>query len=85
MATISSKVKMLLGYYGRKQIELMECVGMASKQSLNNKFVQNRWSAEDLAAVAEFLGCKVGFILPDGSYIYLDAPVKESKEEAPGG
>ena len=85
MATISSKVKMLLGFYGRKQIDLMECLDMASKQSLNNKIAGDRWSAQDLAAVAEFLGCKVGFILPDSSYIYLDAPVKESKEEAPGG
>lgn len=85
MATISSKIKMLLGFAGRKQIDLMEPLGMASKQSLNNKVAQDRWSAQDLATVAEFLGCKVGFILPDGSYIYLDAPAKESKEEAPGG
>ena len=81
MATVSSKVKMLLGYYGRKQIDLMECLDMASKQSLNNKVTGDRWSAHDLARVAEFLGCKVGFILPDGSYIYLDAPAKEEDHE----
>ena len=85
MATISSKVKMLLGFAGRKQIDLMEPLDMASKQSLNNKFAQDRWSAQDLATVAEFLGCKVGFILPDNSIIYLDAPAKENKEKAPGG
>ena len=85
MATITSKVKMLLGFYGRNQLDLMGCLDMASKQSLNNKFAQDRWKAQELATVAEFLGCKVGFILPDGSYIYLDAPVKVNKEEAPGG
>ena len=85
MATITSKVKMLLGYFNRKQIDLMECLDMASKQSLNNKMACDRWTAQDLAAVADFLGCKLGFILPDGSYIYLDAPAKESKEEAPSG
>lgn len=79
MATTTSKVKMLLGYYGRKQIELMECLNMGSKQSLNNKFVQDRWSAHDLTAVADFLGCKVGFFLPDGTTIYLDPPEKEEE------
>lgn len=84
MATISSKVKMLLGFYGRKQIDLMECLDMASKQSLNNKIAGDRWSAQDLASVAEFLGCKLGFILPDGSYIYIDVPADEGKEKVPG-
>ncbi len=84
MASISSKVKMLLGYAGRNQLDLMGCLDMASKQSLNNKFAQDRWKAQELATVAEFLGCKVGFILPDGSFIYLDAPTKENKEAAPG-
>ncbi|MBR3503773.1 MAG: hypothetical protein IKO07_05965 [Clostridia bacterium] len=81
MATTTSKVKMLLGYYGRKQIDLIECLGMGSKQSLNNKFSQDRWSAQDLAIVADFLGCKVGFILPDGTTIYLDPPEKKEEEE----
>lgn len=84
MANVSTKIKMLLGFYGRKQIDLMECLNMASKQSLNNKIANNRWSADDLATVAEHLGCKVGFILPNGSYIYLDPPEKEEKETAPG-
>lgn len=83
MATISSKVKMVLGFYGRKQIDLLECLNMGSKQSINNKMARDSWSAQDLATVAEFLGCKVGFILPDGSYIYLDAPAKEEKGMAP--
>ena len=83
MASISSKIKMLLGFYGRKQIELMDCLNMGSKQSINNKMARDSWSAQELATVAEYLGCKVGFILPDGSFIYLDAPEKESNETAP--
>ena len=83
MATVSSKVKMLLGFYGRKQNELLGCLNMGSKQSINNKMARDSWSAQDLATVADFLGCKVGFILPDGSYIYLDAPAKEDKENGP--
>lgn len=80
MASISSKVKMLLSFYGRKQIDLMGPLNMASKQSLNNKVAQDRWSAQDLTAVAEFLGCKVGFIMPDGTTIYLDSPAPKTEK-----
>lgn len=73
MATISSKVKMLLSYYGRKQSDLMKCLNMSSKQSVNNKIARDSWSAQDLAKLAEFLGCKIGFILPDGTSIYLES------------
>ena len=79
MASVSSKVKMLLEYYGKKQIDLQECLSMSSRQSLNNKIALDRWTAQDISKVAEYLGCKVGFILPDGTTIYLDPP--EKKEE----
>ena len=79
MASVSSKVKMLLEYYGKKQIDLKECLSMSSRQSLNNKIALDRWTAQDISKVAEYLGCKVGFILPDGTTIYLDPP--EKKEE----
>lgn len=83
MTTISSKVKMLLEYYGKKQIDLMECLSMSSRQSLNNKIALDRWSGQDLTKVAEFLGCRIGFMLPDGTTIYLDQ--QESKKgEEPG-
>lgn len=81
MAKVSNKIKMLLGYFGRKQIDLLECLHMGSKQSINNKMARDSWTAQELATVADFLGCKVGFILPDGSFIYLDPP--EEKEKAP--
>ena len=57
---------------GRKQSDLVELFGVSSKQSLSNKFSGERWSAEDLIKLAEFTGCKLAFILPDGERIILD-------------
>lgn len=70
--SVSNNIRALLNLSGHKQIELQDVLGMGSKQSLNNKFANNRWSAEDLIKVAEFTGCKLAFILPDGERITLD-------------
>lgn len=80
----SDKVKAVLSCCGKKQIELAEYLGM-KKQNLNTKMQRDSWPAEDLARVAEFVGAKVGFFMPDGSYIYLDAPAKKNKENDPDG
>ena len=45
------------------------------------KMMRDSWHADDLARVAEFVGAKVGFILPDGTTIFLDPPA--NKETAP--
>lgn len=80
----SNKVKAVLAYYDKKQVELAEHFGMG-RQTLNNKINRDSWSAKDLAQVAAFVGCKVGFILPDGQYILLDDPEDPSAEKnAPG-
>ena len=70
--TVTSKVKAVLAFYGKKQIELAEFFGMG-KQSMNNKMARDSWSAKDLAKVAEFVGCKVAFVLPDEQKVYIDA------------
>ena len=69
---ISDTVRAVLSLTGAKQIELKECLGMASKQSLNNKFAYDRWDAKDLVKIAETLGCRIGFQLPNGDMVYLD-------------
>ena len=55
----------------KKQSDLMEVLGMSSKQSLSNKFSNERWSAEDLVKIAEYCGCKLAFILPNGERITI--------------
>lgn len=73
----SDKVKALLMLSGKRQIDLAAYFGMTS-QSMNNKMSRDSWSSKDLMAVAEFTGCQLAFVLPDGSRIALD-----KKEEAP--
>ena len=70
--SVTKKIKALLALTGKKQTDLLDSLGMSSKQSLSNKFTNERWSAEDLVKVAEECGCKVAFILPDGQQIVLD-------------
>lgn len=69
----SKKIKSLLAETDKKQADLMDILGMSSKQSLSNKFSNERWSADDLAKIAEFCGCKLAFILPNGERIVIDA------------
>ena len=70
--SISAKVKALLNLTGKRQSDLMEPLEMGSKQSLSNKFTNDRWSADDLVQVARATGCRVGFQLPSGSMLFLD-------------
>lgn len=77
---ISKRIKALLLETDKKQSDLMEVLDMSSKQSLSNKFSNERWSADDLVRVAEYCGCKLAFLIPDGKKIIIDA---EEKEKAP--
>ena len=65
------KVKALLLEREKKQSDLMEVLGMSSKQSLSNKFSNERWSADDLVKIAEYCGCKLAFVLPNGERIVI--------------
>ena len=43
------------------------------------KMARNSWSAEDLVRVAGFVGAKVGFVMPDGTCIYLETEENEEQ------
>ena len=68
---VSEKIKALLALNNKKQVELAVYMGMTG-QSMNNKMNRDSWSAKDLTAVAEFLGCKLAFVLPDGQHIAIE-------------
>lgn len=70
---VSKKIKSLLAETDKKQAELLDVLDVSSKQSLSNKFSNERWSAEDLAKIADFCGCKLAFILPNGERIVINA------------
>lgn len=69
---ISKKIKSLLAETDRKQADLLGVLNISSKQSLSNKFTNERWSAEDLIKIADFCGCKLAFILPSGERIVIN-------------
>lgn len=69
---VSKKIKSLLMETEKKQSDLIDILGMGSKQSLSNKFTNERWSAEDLSKIADFCGCKLAFILPSGERIVIN-------------
>ena len=69
----SKKIKALLAQTDKKQADLLEVLNISSKQSLSNKFTNERWSADDLVKIAEFCGCKLAFVLPNGERIVIDA------------
>ena len=77
--TTSETVRGLLAMSGKRQIDLAAHFGM-SKQTMNNKLNKNSWSAIDLRKVAEFCGCKLAFIMPNGQQLYIEA---EEKEKSP--
>jgi hypothetical protein len=70
---VSMKIKALLSLCGKKQSDLLDVLGMSSRQSLSNKFTNERWSANDLVAIAASCGAKIAFVLPDGTQLALDA------------
>lgn len=69
--SVSDKVKGLLALSGKKQIDLAGNFDM-SKQTMSNKFARNSWFASDLVKAAEFCGCKLAFVMPDGQLLYID-------------
>ena len=77
--TISETVKGLLAMCGKRQIELAAYFGM-SKQTMSNKMARNSWFGSDLVKAAEFCGCKLAFVLPNGQQIILEDEEPKKKE-----
>ena len=76
---ISNVVKGLLAMRGIKQIDLAAHFGM-SKQTMSNKFARNSLFGPDLVKVADFCGCKLAFVFPDGQQITIDDDGSEGKK-----
>lgn len=70
---ISKHIKALLAQTDAKQADLLGILDIKTKQSLSNKFTNERWSADDLVKVADFCGCKLAFVLPNGERIVINA------------
>lgn len=71
MTNVSARIKNMLNLAGKRQVDLVQVLDMSSAQALNNKIRLDRWSADDLISVAEYLGCELCFIMPDGEKVPL--------------
>lgn len=69
----SAKLRYLIDSSGKKQSDFMSVLGMGSKQSLSNKFVNERWSLDDVIKIAEATGSKVAIIRPNGEQIVFSS------------
>ena len=80
--TISDCVRMALSKANRKNKDLCAYLGISKTQSLNNKFIRNSWSGDDLVKVADFTGGKLMIAYPDGQQILiLSDEEKKTPEE----
>ena len=70
--SISANIKALLALSGLKQSDLLQQLNMSSRQSLSNKFTNERWSAQDLVDISRLCGCKLAFIMPNGQQIIVE-------------
>ena len=77
--TVSDSVRMALTKAGISQTKLAEIWG-TSPQAIYNKLNLERWSAKDLARIAEITGGKLNFDYPDGQQIPIDPPAKEEEK-----
>lgn len=68
---ISASVTSLLALTGKNRVDLVPILNMSNQYTLSNKFVKSSWSGADLIKVAEFCGCKLAFVLPDGERVVL--------------
>ena len=79
---VSDQMKALLSMRGSKLSDLAGFFGI-KPQSMSNKIVRNNWTAEELLKIAEFCGCKVAFVFPDGQLIYLPNDETVDKQKSP--
>ena len=70
--SISANIMALLALSGLKQSDLLQPLNMSSRQSLSNKFTNERWSAQDLVDISRLCGCKLAFIMPNGQQIIVE-------------
>jgi len=77
--TVSDSVRMALTKAGISQTELAKIWG-TSRQGIYNKLNLERWSAKDLARIAEITGGRLNFDYPDGQQIPIDPPAEKEEQ-----
>ena len=77
--SLSDSVRMALKKARKSHLDLCGIWGN-TPQAMSNKFRLERWSGQDLLRVADFTGCRLSFIFPDGQQILIDPPEEKTEE-----
>ena len=56
---IKNKIKIMLQFKNKLQLDLMDIWEMSSKQSLNNKVSQERITLQDMIKLCDYLGYEI--------------------------
>jgi len=78
---VSDKIRSVMALAGKRSVDLANLYGM-TQQSMNNKLYQNRFSADDLIKIAEFTGCRLAFVFPDGGQLFFSMDDARQKGES---
>ena len=71
--SISTTVKALISMVGIKQGDLAPVLGVNSVQAVSNKFRLGQWKASDLVNIADHCGCRLAFVMDDGTILPISA------------
>jgi len=71
VTTISDSIRIALAKAKKKQSDL-GAHWFTTRQVVSNKFYRDYWSANELADIAKFAGCKLIFKFPDGTEIAVE-------------
>ena len=71
--SISTTVKALISMVGIKQGDLAPVLGVNSVQAVSNKFRLGQWKASDLVNIANHCGCRLAFVMDDGTILPISA------------
>ena len=58
---------------GIKQGDLAPVLGVNSVQAVSNKFRLGQWKASDLVNIANHCGCRLAFVMDDGTILPISA------------
>ena len=58
---------------GIKQGDLAPVLGVNSVQAVSNKFRLGQWKASDLVNIADYCGCRLAFVMDDGTILPISA------------
>ena len=76
--SVNRVLRMAMAKMELNQTELAEAWGI-SRQAINNKFMRNTWSAEEMVRLADTIGAKLILRFPDGQ----ELPLLPDKKDDP--